>query len=99
MLGVAALVKTDSFANLVWAGVLFSAALFAGLLSLRLSADGLRRLAEAYVNEETGRPALDTDDVWQFKWVTGLNWVAFVTLSAAFGMLAVFVGFDAIPKE
>ena len=90
VLGVAALVETKSFANLVWAGGLFAGSLAAGLLSLRLSADGLRKKAE--------NPHADSDPS-EFKWVTRLNWVAFATLSAAFVMLAVFVGVDAIPQK
>ena len=90
VLGVAALIETKSFGNLVWAGGLFAGSLVAGLLSLRLSADGLRKQAE--------NPDADTD-ISEFKWVTRLNWVAFATLSAAFVMLAVFVGVDAIPKK
>jgi hypothetical protein len=97
VLGVAALVKTESFTNLVVAGFLFAASLVGGLLSLRLSADGLRRLAEAQEDEEAEKRSLDAADMWQFKWVTGLNWVAFLTLSGAFVMVAVFLGRDAIP--
>ena len=91
VLGVAALVKTESFANLVVSGFLFAGSLVTALLSLRLSADGLRVQAE--------KPNMKSDDIKQFRWVTRLNWLAFVTLSAAFVMLAVFVGVDAIPKE
>jgi hypothetical protein len=91
VLGVAALVTTESFTNLIWAGGLFSGSLVAGLLSLRLSADGLRRMSET--------PHLKTKDVWQFQLVTKLNWAAFVTLSSAFVMLAVFVGLDAMPTK
>ena len=91
VLGVAALVKTESFANLVVSGFLFAGSLVTALLSLRLSADGLRVQAE--------KPNMKSDDIKQFRWVTRLNWLAFVTLSAAFVMLAVFVRVDAIPKE
>ena len=91
VLGVAALVKTESFANLVVSGFLFAGSLVTALLSLRLSADGLRVQAE--------KPNMKSNDIKQFRWVTRLNWLAFVTLSAAFVMLAVFVGVDAIPKE
>lgn len=90
VLGVAALVETDSFTNLAWAGGLFAASLVAGLLSLRLSADGLRELAE--------HPERDATDIKQFDAVTAFNWVAFLTLSAAFVMLAVFVSMDAMPR-
>lgn len=88
VLGVAALVETDRFTNLVWSGILFAASLVTGLLSLRVSADGLRELAE--------HPERDATDVWRFKAVMIFNWVAFLMLSAAFVMLAVFVGVDAI---
>ena len=88
VLGVAALVKTESFAILVVSGFLFAGSLMTGLLSLRLSADGLREQAEN-----------PNADIKQFGWVTRLNWLVFVTLSVAFLMLAVFVGVDAIPKE
>lgn len=91
VLGVAALVNMERLGNLILAGGLFSGSLAAGLLSLRLSADGLKRMSE--------NDSLTTKDVPQFTWVAGLNWVAFITLSLAFVMLAVFVGFDAIPIE
>ena len=91
VLGVAALVNIERLGNLIWAGALFSGSLVAGLLALRLSADGLRRMSE--------KQTLMTKGVWQFKLVTGLNWLAFLTLSAAFVMLAVFVGLDAIPNK
>lgn len=91
VLGVAALVNMERIGNLVAAGVLFSGSLVAGLFSLRLSADGLKRLSEDR--------SLTTRNVWQFKCVTWLNWLAFLTLSAAFVMLAVFVGLDAIPTR
>jgi uncharacterized membrane protein YdcZ (DUF606 family) len=91
VLGVAALVNMERLGNLILAGGLFSGSLVAGLLSLRLSADGLKRMSED--------DSLTTKDVPQFTWVTGLNWVAFITLSLAFVMLAVFVGFDAIPMK
>ena len=66
----------------LFAGFLVTGFLVTGLLSLRLSADGLRVQAE--------KPNLESEDIKQFRWVTGLNWLAFVTLSAAFVMLAVF---------
>ena len=90
MLGVAALVNTDTFIKLVWAGGLFAGSLTFGLLSLRLSADGLRKLSE--------NANLKTDNVGQFTAVSILNWLAIGALVSAFIMLAVFVGTDAMPK-
>ncbi|HEX6219597.1 MAG TPA: hypothetical protein VF115_00740 [Acidimicrobiia bacterium] len=90
VLGVAAIVKTEDFSLLVGSGSMFAASLVAGLLSLRLSADGHRVLSESE-NKRVG-------DLWQFQWVTVLNWVAFVTLSAAFILLAMFLKYDAMPN-
>ena len=90
VIAIAGLVNTDRFTYLIVAGGLFSASLVAGLLSLRLSADGLRRKAE----DKT----LWVPDMWQFKWVRGLNWFAAGALSAAFAMLALFIWLDAIPQ-
>ena len=90
VLGVAALVEAQSLDWLIRSGFAFAGALGAGLLSLRLSADGLRKMSED--------PSLKVEDMRQFDLVTFFNWVAFVALTAAFVMLAVFVATDAVLK-
>jgi hypothetical protein len=99
VLGVAALVQTTSLDRLVWAGGLFAGALVVGLLSLRLSADGLTKLVEGETEPETGLLVKDVPDLWQFRAVMILNWLAVGLLSVAFAMLAVFLGLDAIPRR
>lgn len=88
VLGVAALVEAESLDWLIRSGFAFAGALGAGLFSLRLSADGLRKMSED--------PSLKVQDMLQFKLVTLSNWLAFAALTAAFVLLAVFVATDAV---
>lgn len=85
---VAGLTDAAAWGNLIGSGIGFAAALTFSLLSIRLSADGLRALSSGTLYQ----------DAWQFKWVRVLNWLAFVALSLAFILLALHL-FDATIRE
>lgn len=80
--GVAALTDAKSWILLIWAGVLFAGSLLAGLISIRLSADGLHRQASGTPYEE----------VTQYKTTKYLNWVAAVLLTTAYILLIAHLG-------
>lgn len=87
---VAGLSEAASWDLLIGSGIGFALSLVFSLLSIRLSADGLRVLG-------SGRK--DYINIAQFKWVRLLNWVSLLAISAAFLLLA-FHLFDAtILKE
>jgi membrane-associated protease RseP (regulator of RpoE activity) len=85
---IAGLTDAAGWGFLIGSGLGFSLALTFSLLSIRLSADGLRALASGREYEQT----------WQFGWVRVLNWLAFFALSLAFMALAIHL-FDATIRE
>jgi hypothetical protein len=76
---VAGLTDAASWWMLIGSGLAFAMSLVLSLLSIRMSADGLRVLGSG--RKEYG-------DVRQFRYVRLLNWLAFVAISAAFLLLA-----------
>ena len=69
-------------AQSVASGALFAASLLAGLMSLRLSAEGIRELQSGGKYE----------DIRAFVWVKWLNWGAAALLFAAYLLLAFQLG-------
>lgn len=80
--GVAALTDAESWDLLVWSGFLFAVSLLAGLASIRLSADGIRRQASGE----------NYEDVKQYTLTKFLNWLAAVLLTAAYLTLVFHLG-------
>lgn len=83
---VAVLVDAGSWWRLVWSGGLFAGSLLAGLMSQRLSADGIREM----------QSGSQYDDVGVFNWVKWLNWGAAVLMFAAYIFLALQLGESSI---